>query len=184
MDHDSRRRSATTTLQETDPGRYIALLDLGAVSLGLAEPKKARERLEAAMALGRSLGVGEDQTLLVNLAEIWLLEGDHAQPKISMGRRYASEATCRRTGRSYACLGLALCATADGDNEVAAKLHGLADFQLKALGYVWAPENLAFAGGGLVRLKSVMGSEQFEEAFAAGESWDIEEALRLISASA
>ena len=134
------------------------------------------------MALGRSLGVGQDQTLLVNLAEICVLEGDYARAKdlyreaLRVARRHADGRAAQ-----YACLGLALCATADGDNEVAAKLHGLADFQLKALGYVWAPENLAFAEADWLRLKSAMGSDRFEQAFAAGESWDIDEALRLIT---
>ena len=163
-------------------GRYIALLDLGAVSLALGEPSKARGLLEAAMAIGRSLGVGQDQTLLVNLAEICLLEGDYARSKdlyreaLRVARRHADARAAQ-----YAWLGLALCATADGDNELAARLHGLADSQLRALGYVWAPENLALAEADRERLKSVMGSDRFEEAFSASEFLDIDQALRLIT---
>jgi tetratricopeptide (TPR) repeat protein len=165
-------------------GRYIALLDLGAVSLSLAEPKTARNRLEAAVELGRALGVGQDQTLLVNLAETYLLEGDYPRAKdlykeaVRVARRHADGRAAQ-----YASLGLALCATADGDSEMAAKLHGFADHQLKALGYVWAPENLALAEADRSRLKSILGPDGFEEAFAAGESWDIDEAMRLINAT-
>lgn len=165
-------------------GRYIALLDLGAVSLGLAEPKTARRHLEAAMELGRELGVGQDQTLMVNIAETCLLEGDFARAKelykeaVRVARRHADGRAAQ-----YASLGLALCATADGETELAAKLHGLADAQLRALGYVWAPENLALAEADRTRLKTIMGSERFDAAFAAGESWDIDEALRLIPPS-
>ena len=163
-------------------GRYIALLDLGAVSLTQGERGVARGHLEAAVELGRVLGIGKDQTLMVNVAEACLLDGDFARAKdlykdaVRVARRHADARAAQ-----YAVLGLALCSSADGDNRLAARLHGLADAQLRALGYVWAPDNLALAEADRSHLRSAMGSERFVAEFESGELWDFDEAISSVT---
>ena len=137
-------------------GRYIALLDLGAISLGRSGPGIARTHLEAAMELGRSLGVGKDHTLMINVAEACVLEGDFAHAEelyvdaLRVARRHADPRAMQ-----YGVLGLALCTSARGDNELASKLHGLADAGLEALGYVWAPDSQALAEADRSHLRDV-----------------------------
>ncbi len=80
----------------------------------------------------------------------------------------------------YGILGLALCESAAGNNELATKLHGLADASLKALGYVWARENLALAEVDRSHLRDVMGEEEFSSAFMTGGSWNVAEAMTAV----
>ncbi len=95
---------------------------------------------------------------------------------VGVARRHADARAAQ-----YGLLGLALCASAGGDNELAAKLHGLADAQLQALGYVWTPENLALAEGDRSHLRAVMGEETFTTAFDSGQVWDTGDAMRVVT---
>jgi predicted ATPase/class 3 adenylate cyclase len=162
-------------------GRYMALLNLGAISLGQSGPGVARAHLEAAMELGRALGVGKDHTLMINIAEACVLEGEFGRANelyadaVRVARRHADSRAVQ-----YGVLGLALCASAGGQNELAAKLHGLADANLKALGYVWAPENLALAEVDRSHLRDVMGEEEFSSQYTAGGSWDVADAMSAV----
>jgi predicted ATPase len=166
-------------------GRYIALLDLGAMSLARVGPGVARLHLEAAMDLGRVIGVGKDHTLIINVAEACILEGDFARAKelytdaVRVARRHADERAV-----PYGILGLALCASAQGAYDLAVRLHGLADARLSTLGYVWAPENLALAEADRRHLTEVVGEEAFATAFGVGGSLGIDEAMALFTGSA
>ncbi len=62
-------------------GGYMTLLNLGAIALGQSPPGVARTHLEAAMELGRALGVGKDHSLMINVAEACVLEGDFVRAK-------------------------------------------------------------------------------------------------------
>ena len=163
-------------------GRYIALLDLGATFLARSELGTARLRLEAAMELGGVLGIGKDHTLMINIAETCVLEGDFSRAEelykeaVRVARRHADARAAQ-----YGLLGLALCSSAHGHNELAARLHGLADSQLHALGYVWAPENLALAEADLAHLKADLGEERFAAALNDGKAWSIDDAMTAVA---
>ncbi|MGO9344585.1 MAG: hypothetical protein ACLP6E_19030 [Acidimicrobiales bacterium] len=122
---------------------------------------------------------------MINIAEAYVLEGDFGRANelyadaVRVARRHADP-----RAEQYGVLGLALCASAGGDFELATKLHGLAQTSLQALGYVWAPENLALAEVDRSHLRDVMGEEGFSSAFRAGATWNVADALKAVTESA
>jgi hypothetical protein len=113
---------------------------------------------------------------------VWVLrqEGDPdgAQARFEEGLR-VSRRNGERSGLAYASLGLA-CLTADaGDWYRAGQLHGIAQVLLDGTGESWQEPEARYRQDSLSKVRSTLGEQQFERAYAQVQALSVDQALDL-----
>jgi tetratricopeptide (TPR) repeat protein len=137
----------------------------------------ARAHLEHAAQAARSIGQ-ESSSVWVNLGWVSRLEGDPADARsmFEAGLRIA-----RRNGdrpdMAYACLGLACVAADLGEGPRASLLHGVAQALLEPTGERWQQPEALYRRESLGLLRTRLGDEQADRAYAAGLALSFDEAL-------
>jgi predicted ATPase/class 3 adenylate cyclase len=137
----------------------------------------ARAHLEHAAQAARSIG-RESSSVWVNLGWVSRLEDDPA------GARSMFEAGLRiarrngdRADMAYACLGLACVAADLGDWPRSSLLHGVAQALLDRTGEPWQEPEAGYRRESLDVLRSRLGDEQANRAYAAGLALSLDQAL-------
>jgi tetratricopeptide (TPR) repeat protein len=149
----------------------IAENNVGDLELLTGNHEAARPHIEAAIAISREL---EDTSIVycyLNLGSASLLGGDIDSARASYLDAIGG---ARRTGDQFvvanATLGFALCLSAEGHDEEAAELHGVADALLAQVGAVLEVGEARRRTEDHARLAQRMGEGSFEAAYRAGQS--------------
>jgi predicted ATPase/class 3 adenylate cyclase len=149
----------------------IAENNMGDLELLVGNHEAARPHIEAAIAISHEL---EDTSIVycyLNLGSASLLSGDIVGARLSYLDAIRG---ARRTGDQFivanAALGFALCLSADGHDEEAAELHGVADTLLAQLGAVLEVGEARRHTEDHARLRQRMGERSFGASYRAGQS--------------
>jgi tetratricopeptide (TPR) repeat protein len=165
---------------ERSGDRFAACLlhnNAGSHALRAGEIPAARAHLEQAVQVMREIGL-KSHFVSTNLA--WVLRQEGDQP--SARARFEEDLrVSRRNGDrsclAYASLGLA-CLTADaGDWYRAGQLHGTAQVFLDRTGECWQEPEARYRHDSLDKVRSALGEEQFERAYAQGKALSLGQAL-------
>jgi predicted ATPase/DNA-binding SARP family transcriptional activator len=153
-------------------GAYMALCNLGAIAMDEGDGALARAYFEEALPIMERLeSVDTDAALLVNLGTALVADGDPvgARPYYERGLRVARlHIDGRQIG--YGLLGLAVCASREGEAERAAVLHGAAEEQFRREGFALEDAERRMAEQDLERLAGVLPEETLDAALASGRS--------------
>jgi predicted ATPase/DNA-binding SARP family transcriptional activator len=162
-------------------GAYMALCNLGAIAMDEGDGALARAYFEEALPIMERLeSVDTDAALLVNLGTALVADGDPAaaRPYYERGLRVARlHVDGRQIG--YGLLGLAVCASREGDAERAAVLHGAAEEQFRREGFALEDAERRMAEVDLERLAGLLSDRALEAALASGRSLSKLEAIEL-----
>jgi predicted ATPase/class 3 adenylate cyclase len=141
----------------------------------------ARAHLERAAQLAQAIGLSRHH-VPVNQGWVLCQEGnpDGARSKFEEGLRLARR-NAERSGLAYSCNGLACLAAERGDWHRAAELHGAAQAFLDRTGERWQEPEARYRRDSLGQLRTRLGDEQFERAYAQGMALSHEEAIDLAS---
>jgi predicted ATPase len=149
--------------------------DFAVMLLGQGGLTDARRHFEITLDLMGGELTTQSATTYLNLGWVRLREGDAGR---ATSHFTDVMATCRRNGLvwllPYAALGLACCATHDGELERAAILHGGADALLPAVVSRWEPPEEQYRHEDLARLDERMGAA-FGAANATGRAMTLEQ---------
>jgi predicted ATPase/class 3 adenylate cyclase len=139
----------------------------------------ARAHLEQAIRAMEANGATSHQ-VLVNLGWVLRQEGDPdgARSRFEAGLRL-SRRLGDRSGLAYATLGLACIAADLGDQHRAAELHGVAQAFLDRTEEPWQDPEAGYRQDGLDQVRTSLGQEQFERAYAQGRAFSLDQALDL-----
>jgi predicted ATPase/class 3 adenylate cyclase len=139
----------------------------------------ARAHLERAAQAMQEVG-GHSRFVSINLGWVLRQEGDPP------GTRAIFEATLRasrhsgdRAGLAYTSLGLACVAGDLADWSRAANLHGIAQALLERTGEPWQEPEAGYRLDSLGKVRTSLGEEQFERAYASGMALSLDQALDL-----
>jgi tetratricopeptide (TPR) repeat protein len=151
----------------------------GVHALRVADLPAARAHFEQAIAAMRATGATGHHAL-VNLGWVLRQEGDlrGALGRFEEGLR-ESRRLGERSGLAYATLGLACVAADLGDWNRAAELHGAAQAFLGRAGEPWQDPETGYRDHNLEAVRTALGEEQFEPAYARGMTLGLDEALDL-----
>lgn len=162
-------------------GAYMALCNLGAIAMDEDDGAAARAYFEEALPIMERLeSVDTDAALLVNLGTALVLDGDPvaARPFYERGLRVARlHVDGRQIG--YGLLGLAVCASREGDPERAVVLHGAAEEQFKREGFALEDAERRVSEEDLAHLAGLLTQSSFDEALATGRALSKLEAIEL-----
>jgi len=148
-------------------------------ALRVGDIPAARAHLEQAVEAMQANGATSHQ-VLVNLGWVLRQEGDPdaAGARFGAGLRL-SRRSGDRSGLAYATLGLA-CVAADLDDPPrAARLHGVAQAFLDRAGEPWQDPEAGYRQDSLDQVRTSLGSEQYERAYARGQALSPGQALDL-----
>ena len=171
---------ATADLQEAlrlaqaAGNRYMvasALSNLGYISLIAGDSAIGRKRLEEALTIFVEAGDQPgDHTLLINLAFAFYLDDDHT----AAASRFAHAIhRARKLGDAESvALGLLGLGVTHPDPVAAVTLHGATDAYLERLQFALDPLEARLRDDDQTRLKRMLGSMAFTEAYAAGRGYD------------
>ena len=167
---------------ERSGDRFAACLlhnNAGNHALSAGDIPSARAHLEQAAQAMQEIGL---KSHFVSTNLVWVLrqEGDPdgAQARFEEGLR-VSRRNGERSGLAYASLGLA-CLTADaGDWYRAGQLHGIAQVLLDRTGESWQEPEARYRQDSLSKVRSTLGEQQFERAYAQGQALSVDQALDL-----
>jgi predicted ATPase/DNA-binding SARP family transcriptional activator len=116
---------------------YLVLHNLGETALEEGDLAGARSYLGQATEMYRVIrGPGEHAALHANIATLMLAEGSNAEARAAFRRTV--EIANRQLYTRYLCnalLGLALCASRDGDRVLSATLYGAASYECERAGF-------------------------------------------------
>jgi predicted ATPase/DNA-binding SARP family transcriptional activator len=150
--------------------RYLVLHNLGESALDEGDLVGARSYLDQAAEMFRLVqGPGEHVALHANLATLLLAEGHHAEARAAL--RKTVEIANRRLNIRYLCnalLGLALCASYEGDRVLSATLYGAASYERERAGFQFAPMLRQAWDEEGPRVASVLGAQRFDGALGWG----------------
>jgi predicted ATPase/class 3 adenylate cyclase len=156
----------------------------GVHALRAGDIPAARAYLQQAAEARREIG---DPGIDVSLNMGWVLRQDNDPD----GARSSFEAALRmsrrngdRFGIAYASLGLACLAADAGDWHRAAVLHGAAQAFLDRTGQSWEELEAPHRRDSLDQVRTHLGPEQFERAYARGRALSFDQALDLASGKA
>ena len=148
-------------------------------ALRAGEIPAARAHLDQASQAARATGQ-ETGTVAANLGWVQREEGN---PEGARSSFQASLRLCRRSGEqpTMACaiLGLGCLAGDLGNWERSALLHGVAQACLDRSGEPWQDTEARYRQHNLARVRSHLGDELFDRAYAKGMALSVEEALRM-----
>ncbi len=149
------------------------------LALGIGDIPAARTHLEQAAQAAREIGP-EGLTELANLGWVRRAEGDLDRA------RSVFEACLRRSRRNgeqasiaYSSVGLACLAADQGDWYRAATLHGVAQAFLARTGQPWEVLEARYRQDSLAQVRTGLGDEQFNRAYAKGMALSPDVAFRL-----
>jgi predicted ATPase/class 3 adenylate cyclase len=151
----------------------------GSLALCSDDLPAARAHLEQAAQLEQEIGL-KGHAVSTNLAWVLRQEGDlpSARSKFTAGLK-ASRRNGNRSGLAFSSLGLA-CLTADaGDWYQAGQLHGVAQALLDRTGEYWQEPETRYRDDSIGKVRSALGEEQFERAYARGKALSLDQALDL-----
>jgi predicted ATPase/class 3 adenylate cyclase len=162
---------ALECLREVEDLYSIGIVEnnIGDLELLLGHPEEARAHIEVAIAISHELDDTSVVYCYLNLASAKLLSGD-----LDGARRSYLDALrgARRAGDQFivanAVLGFSLCESADGRDEAAAELHGVADGLLSQLGAVLEVGEARLRADDQNALRARMGDARFAAAYEAG----------------
>jgi predicted ATPase/class 3 adenylate cyclase len=139
----------------------------------------ARAHLEQASAAMQATG-STGHHLLVNLGWVLLQERDQrgAQARFEDGLRI-SRRIGERSGIAYATLGLACVAAELGDQDRAAEMHGAAQAVQDRAGEPWQDPESVYRQRSIEALRTSLGGQRFERAYAHGMTLSLDGALDL-----
>jgi predicted ATPase/class 3 adenylate cyclase len=151
----------------------------GSHALRAGDIPAARTHLEQAAQAMQEIGL-ISHFVSVNLAWVLRQEGDLPGARSRFeGSLRASRRNGDRSGLAYASLGLA-CLTADaGDWYRAGQLHGIAQVLLDRTGECWQEPEARYHHDSISKVRSTLGEEQFERAYAQGKALSPDKALHL-----
>jgi tetratricopeptide (TPR) repeat protein len=162
---------ALECLREVEDLYSIGIVEnnIGDLELLLGHPEEARVHIEAAIAISHELDDTSVVYCYLNLACANLLSGD-----LDGARRSYLDALrgARRAGDQFivanAVLGFSLCESAEGHDDAAAELHGVADGLLTQLGAVLEVGEARRRADDQSALRARLGDAAFEAAYEAG----------------
>ena len=139
----------------------------------------ARAHLEQADTAMAAIGATSHH-VLVNLGWVLRQEGDSdgARARFDAGLRL-SRRDGERSGLAYCTLGLACVAADLGDPHQAAELHGVAQAFLDRTGEAWQDPEAGYRQDSLHQVRTSVGEEQCERAYAHGTTLSLGQALDL-----
>ena len=159
--------------------------NLGYIELSTGEVEAARNHLDEALAIARllndrygvvyhtfNLGLAEYLGGLMEKAESLFGESFELASRMGM-----------RANTGYALIGLAMAAGVHGELTRSARLHGAAAEILSAIGETVEQLEAGLRAQHQDRLRSVMGTEEYEVEYAAGRNLGSAEVLLLAAAS-
>jgi predicted ATPase/class 3 adenylate cyclase len=149
----------------------------GAHALRAGDITAARAHLERAARAMHETGA-DNQFVSVNLGWVLRQEGDpHGALAIFEAGLRVSRHSGERAGIAYTSLGLA-CVTADlADWSRAAELHGIAQALVERTGEPWQEPEARYRLDSLGKVRTSLGEEQFERAYASGTALSLDQAL-------
>ncbi|MFZ0665951.1 MAG: adenylate/guanylate cyclase domain-containing protein [Acidimicrobiales bacterium] len=162
-------------------GNWSGLLashnNLGLLLINLGQLDQARIHLESALvAASKGVTNADADNVLGSLGFLLLREGNTSGAANNFVRYLRS---ARRSGqvrmRFYAELGLACCATRNGDPAKGATLHGIAQASLDAYGGDWEPDDQRIRDADLVELRQTLGAS-FDHWYETGQAMGHDEA--------
>ena len=159
--------------------RAFAHNNAGVHALRAGDLPGARLHFEQAIAAMEATGsMGHHAS--VNLGWVVREEGDPrgARDRFEQGLR-VSRRLGERSGIAYAALGLACVAVDLGDPYRAAELHGAAQATLERMGEPWQDPEAAYRRDSLEALRTQIGAERLERAYADGMALGADGALDL-----
>jgi predicted ATPase/class 3 adenylate cyclase len=163
---------------------YYLASNAGVHALRAGDIPAARAYLQQAAQAGREIG-GEHYDLPINMG--WVLRQDN-DPDAARASFQAVLRISRRNGDhsgiAYACLGLACLAADQGDWQLAAVLHGVAQAFLDRTGQPWEALEARYRRDSLGRVRAHLSQQQFEQAHATGMTLSPSQALDLASGKA
>jgi len=162
--------------------RFAACLlhnNAGNHALSAGDIPGARAHLEQAAQAMQEIGL-KGHFVSTNLAWVLRQEDDlpGAQARFEEGLR-VSRRNGDRSGLAYASLGLACCAADAGDWYRAGQLHGAAQVFLDRTGERWQEPEARYRQDSLRQVRTSLGEEQFERAYAQGQALSHDQALDL-----
>ena len=167
---------------ERSGDRFAACLlhnNAGSHALEAGDIPAARAHLEQAAQATWEIGL-TSHFVSTNLAWVLRQEGDLSgarsrfEEALQASRRHGD-----RSGLAYASLGLACVAADLGDWFRAGQLHGIAQVFLDRTGESWQEPETGYRQDSLNQLRSTLGEEQFERAYAQGQALSLDQALAL-----
>ena len=167
---------------ERSGDRFAACLlhnNAGSHALRVGDIPAARAHLEQAAQAWHEIGL-TSHFVSTNLAWVLRQEGDlpGARSRFEEGLQ-VSRRNGERSGLAYASLGLA-CLTADaGDWYRAGQLYGIAQAFLDRTGECWQEPEARYRQDSLSQVRSALGEERFERAYAQGQALSLDQALDL-----
>jgi predicted ATPase/class 3 adenylate cyclase len=180
--HDGQLFAEAIACTERSGDRFAACLlhnNAGSYALQAGDIPAARAHLEQAAQAMQEIGL-TSYFVPVNLGWVLREEGDlpGARSRFEEGLQ-VSRRNGVRSGLAYASLGLA-CLTADaGDWYGAGQLHGIAQVFLDRIGECWQGPETRYRQDSLSQVRSALGAEQFERAYAQGQALSSDQALDL-----
>jgi predicted ATPase/class 3 adenylate cyclase len=144
----------------------------------------ARAHLERAGQAMQEIGAS-NQFVSINLGWVLRQENDpHGAQAVFEACLRTSRRSGERSGLAYASLGLA-CAAADlADDDRAAGLHGAAQTLIERTGEPWQEPEERYRLDSLGKVRTALGEERFERAYAAGRALSLGQAFDLALAPA
>ena len=148
----------------------------GANALRAGNIAAARAFLEQAAQAMQEIGA-DNQFVSVNLGWVLRQEGDsHGARAIFEAGLRTSRRSGERAGLAYSCLGLACVAADLADWHGSATLHGAAQALVERTGEPWQEPEAGYRRDSLDKVRTSLGKEQFERAYAAGMALNLDEA--------
>ncbi|MBV8200461.1 MAG: hypothetical protein JOZ15_07535 [Acidobacteria bacterium] len=167
---------------EQSGDKFVAGLlynNAGAHALFTGDIAAARAHLERAAQAMQEIGA-DNQFVSVNLG--WVLRQEShpegARTIFETGLRM-SRRSGERSGLAYASLGLACVAADLADWRRAAELHGTAQTLVERTGEPWQQPEAGYRLDSLGKVRTSLGEEQFERAYATGTALSLDQALDL-----
>jgi tetratricopeptide (TPR) repeat protein len=140
----------------------------------------ARAHLEAAVRAIRAIGEKGHPVLLVSLGWVLRQESDQTAARSTFEAALRiSRRTGQRMGIAYASLGLACLAAELGDWHRAAVLHGVAHAWMDRIGEPWPEPEARYRPDSLGQVRSHLGDDQLEPAYAQGMALSPDDAVDL-----
>ena len=151
----------------------------GAHALRAGDITAAQAHLERAAQAMQEIGA-DNQFVSVNLG--WVLRQE-SDPRSARDMFEASLRMSRHSGEraalAYASLGLACVAADVADWDRAAKLHGTAQALVERTGEPWQEPEAGYRLDSLNKVRTSLGEEQFQQAYATGMALSLDQALDL-----
>jgi tetratricopeptide (TPR) repeat protein len=151
----------------------------GVHALRVGDVPAARAHLEQAGKAMEAIGATSHH-VLVNLGWVLREEGDPdgARARFAAGLRL-SRRNGERSGLAYSTVGLACVAADLGDPRQAAELHGVAQAFLDGTGEPWQDPEAGYRLDSVRQVRTCLGEEEFERAYAHGMTLSLDQALDL-----